>query len=156
KGVLHRHFEDFDDFLAGFVLDRAGRLDPQAAALLDAAGTATVVDNVSRALAAVFGSVAVAIVPLVTFRDGLRARLRDTGPAGVPVLTDGAAMITDYLRAERDQGRLKAAAEPGFLAPMLVGTVHLLFADRTGGRPDLDAVRKVVGTALAGALPRAS
>src|SRR6185436_17898802 len=42
KGVLHRHFDDFDAFLAEFVLDRAERLRPRAADLLDSAGTGTV------------------------------------------------------------------------------------------------------------------
>jgi PhoH-like ATPase len=39
KGVLHRHFADFDAFLAEFVLDRVERMDPQAAALRGRAGT---------------------------------------------------------------------------------------------------------------------
>src|SRR5206468_390220 len=100
KGVLHRHFDDFDAFLAAFVLDRAHRMDAEAAALRKAAGTGTVVGNLSAALTAVFESVAVAMVPLVTFRDELRARLRDTWPAGIPVLTDAAVMIAEYLTAE--------------------------------------------------------
>src|SRR6201996_1654778 len=33
KGVLHRHFTDFDDFLAELVRDRITRLGPQTAAL---------------------------------------------------------------------------------------------------------------------------
>src|SRR5436305_10285266 len=69
KGVLHRHFADFDAFLADFVLDRVERMDPQAAALREAAGTGTVVGNLADAVTALFGSVAVAIVPLVIFRD---------------------------------------------------------------------------------------
>ncbi len=76
KGVLHRHFTDFDAFLAELVLDRIHRIQPQTAALRDAAGTGTVADNLTAALTALFSSVAVAIVPLVTFRDELRARLR--------------------------------------------------------------------------------
>ena len=78
KGVLHRHFTDFDAFLAEFVLDRVSRMDSQAASLLDSAGTGTVVGNLADSLTAVFRSVAVAIVPLVTFRDELRTRLRQT------------------------------------------------------------------------------
>src|ERR1035441_3479836 len=41
KGVLHRHFADFDAFLAEFVLDRIARLDTQAAALRNSAGKAS-------------------------------------------------------------------------------------------------------------------
>ena len=152
KGVLHKHFADFDDFLAAYVLDRADRMDPAAAALRDAAGTGTIVGNVADALTAVFGSVAVAIVALVSYRDELRARLRDPWPAGVPVLTDAITLITDYLHAERDLGRLNPSAEPDFLAPMLVGTTHLLFADRTGPPPDAAAVHKAVAAALSSAV----
>jgi AcrR family transcriptional regulator len=148
KGVLHRHFADFDAFLAEFVLDRVHRLD--AGALRDAAGTGTVVDNVADALRTVFESVAVAIVPLVTFRDELRARLRDAWPAGVPVLTDAIELIASYLTAERDLGRISPAAEPQFLGPMLVGSAHLLYADRTGEKPSPEAVRKMVASALSG------
>src|SRR5438067_10276119 len=50
KGVLHRHFTDFDAFLAELVLDRAARIDDQAAALRAAAGTGAVADNLTRAL----------------------------------------------------------------------------------------------------------
>lgn len=152
KGVLHKHFADFDDFLAAFVLDRVEHMDAQATALNDAAGTGTVVGNVADALAAVFGSVAVAIVALVTFRDELRARLRETWPVGVPVLTNAATMIAGYLTQERDQGRLNPGAEPDFLAPMLVGAAHLLYADRTGPAPDSTSVHKAVATVLSGAV----
>jgi len=147
KGVLHRHFDDFDAFLAEFVLDRVNRMDAQAAALREAAGTGTVIDNIADALTAVFGSVAVAIVPLVTFRLQLRVRLRRDWPAGVPVLTDAAIMIAEYLTAERDLGRISANAEPDGLAPMLIGTGHLLFADRTN-QPDAATLRKMVTDVL--------
>jgi AcrR family transcriptional regulator len=153
-GVLHRHFDDFDAFLAEFVLDRIDRMAPQAAALRQAAGTGTVADNLTDALQALFGSVAVAIVPLVTFRDGLRARLRRAWPAGVPVLTQAATMIAAYLAAERDLGRIAADADVDTLAPTLIGAGHLLFADRHGTPPEAGAVRKMVTTVLAGALPR--
>ena len=53
NGVLHRHFVDFDAFLADFVLDRIGRLDTQAAALRDCAGTGTVAGTHRRADGAV-------------------------------------------------------------------------------------------------------
>ena len=153
KGVLHRHFDDFDAFLAEFVLDRVERLDPQAAALRQAAGTGTVADNLTQALTVLFGSVAVAIVALITFRDELRARLRRTWPAGVPVLTEAVAMIASYLTAERDLGRVAADADVDTLAAMLIGTAHLLFADRTGGPPEPAAVHRAVSTVIAGVTP---
>jgi AcrR family transcriptional regulator len=150
KGVLHRHFADFDAFLAEFVLDRIHRIHPQTAALRNAAGTGTVADNLTAALTALFSSVAVAIVPLITFRDGLRARLRQTWPVGVPVLTEAVTMIAAYLAAERDLGRIAADADVDTLAPTLIGAGHLLFADRNAAPPEAGAIHKMVTTVLAG------
>jgi AcrR family transcriptional regulator len=150
KGVLHRHFADFDAFLAEFILDRVDRMDSQAAALLDSAGTGTVTGNLADALTAVFGSVAVAIVPLITFRDELRARLRQTWPAGVPVLTEAVIMVASYLTFERALGRIAEDADIDTLAPTLIGAGHLLFADRKGAPTEADAVRRMVATVMAG------
>lgn len=150
KGVLHRHFDDFDAFLAEFVLDRAHRIDGQFAALRESAGTGTIAGNLTAALTALFESVAVAIVPLVTFRVALRVRLRRTWPAGVPVLTDAAVMIAAYLAAERDLGRIVADADVDTLAAMLIGTAHLLFTDRNDTPPEADAVHKIVTTVIGG------
>jgi AcrR family transcriptional regulator len=151
KGVLHRHFADFDDFLAELVRDRIAALEAQRAALLDAAGTSTVLDNLTAALIELFGPVAVAIVALITFRDELRARLRPTTPVGVPLLTEAAAMLAAYLAAERDLGRLTRDVDVATLAPTLLGASHLLFAARDATRPAPATVHRVVATVLAGA-----
>ncbi|UKY54577.1 TetR/AcrR family transcriptional regulator [Streptomyces inhibens] len=150
KGVLHRHFTDFDAFLAELVLDRIGRIDSQAADLRNSAGTGTVADNLTGALTDLFGAVAVAIVGLVTSRDDLRARLRRTTPTGIPVLMEATAMIASYLTTERELGRIAADADVDTLAPTLIGTGHMLFADRKGTPPEAGAVRKVVTTVIAG------
>jgi AcrR family transcriptional regulator len=150
KGVLHRHFADFDEFLAELVRDRAARMEIQAAALLAAAGTGTVAGNVAAALTDVFGSVAGSIVALVIFRDELRARLRETWPRGVPLTQEASAMIAAYLEAERTLGRVTADADIPVLAPTLIGAAHLQFADRDAGAPDPGAVRAMVTAVLAG------
>jgi len=149
KGVLHRHFADFDAFLAELVLDRIGRLESRSAALRESAGTGTVAGNLTAVLVELFSSVAVAIVGLVIFRDDLRVRLRQTTPIGVPLLTEAGAMIVAYLAAERDLGRIAADADLDTLAPTLIGTGHLLHADRESPRPETEAVHKVVTTVIA-------
>ena len=148
KGVLHRHFTDFDAFLAELVEDKITQMYGRSAALRDSAGTGTVVENVTTALTDVFSSVAAAIVGLVIFRDGLRARLRRAGRPGLPLAAEAAAMLGDYLAAERDLGRVAAGADTGTLGLTLIGSGHLLAA----GEPavDREAVRKVVATVLAG------
>jgi AcrR family transcriptional regulator len=151
-GVLHRHFADFDDFLAQYIFDRIDRMDSQTEALVKAAGTGTVVGNLADALSELFSSVAVAVVALITFRDELRARLRRALPAGVPVLTEAVNMIAAYLTAERERGRIAPGADVGALAPALIGAAHLLFADRTSPPPAGDDVRRMLTTVLAGVL----
>jgi AcrR family transcriptional regulator len=150
KGVMHRHFTDFDAFLAEFVLDRVERMDPEAAALREAAGTGTVAGNLAGALTALFSSAAVAIVALVDFRDELRARLRESWPAGVPVLTEAMVTIASYLTAERDLGRIAADADIDTLSAVLMGAGHRLFADRTGAPPEAAAVTTMVTTVIGG------
>jgi AcrR family transcriptional regulator len=153
KGVLHRHFADFDTFLAELVEDRIARIGRQSAALRESAGTGTVADNLTGALTTVFGSVALKIVSLLIFRDDLRARLRQTRPAGVPVATEATAMIAAYLTAERDLGRIAPDADVDTLAATLIGAGHLLFAAQEDGPPAPQAVRKIVTTVLASVLP---
>ncbi|MGW3346140.1 TetR/AcrR family transcriptional regulator [Nonomuraea rubra] len=151
KGVLHRHFESFDAFLAEFVLDRIGLMQAQGAVLRDSAGMGTVVDNLSDALIKIFDPVAVSIVALVTFHNQLRARLREARPVGgVPVLTEMGIILSGYLAAEQELGRIAAGADVGRLAPTLVGAAHLLFAGLDGLPPWPEDVRSVVASVLGG------
>ncbi|MGR6918339.1 TetR/AcrR family transcriptional regulator [[Actinomadura] parvosata] len=153
KGVLHRHFESFDAFLAEFVLDRIDLMRAQGAVLKDSAGTGTVVDNLTDALIKLFDPVAVSIVALVTFHNQVRARLREARlVGGLPVMTEIGMILSDYLTAEQERGRIAPGADIGRLAPTLVGTAHLMFAG-TDGLPlwpeDVrDAVASVLGNAL--------
>jgi AcrR family transcriptional regulator len=155
KGVLHRHFEDFEAFLADLVRDRIARLESQAAALRASAGTGDVAGNLTGALFELFDSVAVAIVGLVIFRDELRARLRQAGPAvGIPVLTDAVAMIAAYLNEECELGRVAADADVDALALSLIGAGHLLFAGREGVAPQPAEVSEVVTAVIADIVQR--
>jgi AcrR family transcriptional regulator len=149
KGVLHRHFADFDQFLVELIRDRAARVAREGAALVDAAGTGTVTGHVCDALTSVFQSVALAIVGLLTFRDDLRARIREEQPHGLPVLSEAAAMLAAYLVAERDHGRLAPHADVDMLALTLIGTGHIVFASHAGADPDRDELDRLV-TSLVG------
>jgi len=155
KGVLHRHFSDFDAFLAELVLDRIARVDVQSAGLRASAGAGTVAGNLAGALTTLFGSVAVAMVGLLIFRDDLRARLRPARPGGVPLLTEATAMIASYLAIERELGRVVADADVDTLAPTLIGAGHLLFAGTAGNAPEPGSVQKIVTTVIAGVTPEA-
>ncbi|THV26425.1 TetR/AcrR family transcriptional regulator [Glycomyces paridis] len=154
KGVLHRHFADFDAFVAEFVLDRAERTSAEMASLRDTAGAGDIAANLTNALTALFASVAVAVIPLIAFRDEVRNRLRDTWPVGVPVLTEAAELIAAYLAAERDLGRIAPRADPDTLAATLVGTAHLLYADRGSPAPRTEDLARTVAAILEPAAPK--
>ena len=158
KGVLHRHFTDFDAFLADLVLDRAAQVEAQASALRESAGTGTVDGNIADALTALFGPVPVAIIPLITFRDELRARLREVRPGGgIAILAEAATAVSAYLTAERELGRIASGADIDSLTLSLVGGGHLLFADRDPGPPPAMTVGKFVTGVIADAVrPRPS
>lgn len=151
KGVLHRYFEDFDAFLAELVRIRAGQVTAKAALLVEVAGLGSPVVHLTGALFDLFDPIAVGIVGLITVRDELRVRLRETWPRGVPILAEGREMITGYLAAERDRGRVAADVDLETVALMLIGSAHLLFAG-TDAPPDRAEVRAVVAAVLEPAL----
>jgi AcrR family transcriptional regulator len=150
KGVLHRHFADFDTFLAELVLDRAAELEARAGALRDSAGTGTVAGNLTAALITLFSPMPVAIIPLITFRDELRARLREAHPGGgIAILAQITTAVATYLTTERTMGRISADADIDSLTLSLVGGGHLLFADRTAEPPSKASVGKLVTSVVA-------
>lgn len=148
KGVMHRHFTDFDTFLAELVLDRTVQLKATAT---ESAGTGTMIDNLTAALTAVFTPLTVAMVALVISRDGLRERLREAGAARFPLLAEGTCVVSTYLSEEQALGRLAATADIPTLSHMLIGSVHLLFTERDGDPPGAEALRNVVAGVLRGA-----
>lgn len=148
KGVMHRHFRDFDTFLAELISDRADRLAAVDGRLQAAAGEGDVRGNLAVALAQVFTPLAVAIVALVIGRKELRERLRQAGAARFPLLAEGSAMVAAYLTAERELGRVSPTADIPTLSHTLIGAVHLLFTDRENGPPDAEALQRLVGSVL--------
>ncbi|WP_328453588.1 TetR/AcrR family transcriptional regulator [Amycolatopsis sp. NBC_00438] len=156
KGVLHRHFADFDEFLAELVQERITRVDEQAAALRAAAGTGSVAGHLATALTELLDPIAVAMVSLVFFRDEVRTRLRRAGPAhGIPVLAEARGMLATYLAEERSLGRIAADADAENVALSLIGAGHLLFAGRRpGDAPSPAEVDQLVATVIADVLQR--
>jgi hypothetical protein len=148
---MHRHFVDFDAFLAGLVLDRADQLEAPMTVLREAAGGGAVADNLVKAITAVFSPLAVAVPTLVITRNGLRTRLREAGAARFPLIVEGSVAITDYLAAEQVLGRVAVSADISTLSHTLIGATHLLFTDHETGPPDELALRRLVTGVMHGA-----
>jgi AcrR family transcriptional regulator len=159
KGVLHRHFTDFEAFLTELVLERIALVNAQAAELRATAGTGTVAGNLAAALQELFTPPVLALTRLVFARDELRARLRAATGSRIPLVYESVAVAARYLEAERDLGRIAPGTDITTLAPMLVSAAQLLFTDTDGSPPDAAAVTRTVAAALAAAgtgLPRRS
>jgi hypothetical protein len=125
----------------------------QARTLRESVGAGTVADNLTSALTTLFGPVPTAIIPLITFRDELRARLRQARPGGgIAILAQVTAAVSAYLTDERDAGRIAADADIGSLTLSLVGGGHLLFSDREAGSLSTATVRRFVASVLAASL----
>lgn len=154
KGVLHRHFADFDDFLAELVRTRIARIEADIGALTDSAGSATLVANLTEALTRVFTPVNLGLVGTVIARDGLRSRLRATTPRGLPILTEAGTCLAAYLDAERHRGRLTAHTDTHTLALTLIGTGHLLYTAAPDTPPDPATVHQIIATITTGTAPR--
>jgi AcrR family transcriptional regulator len=136
NGVLHRHFRDFDEFLASFAADRLQDITDTAAALPRRAGQGSVAGNLTDAAVAVFGASAQALMSLVTTRPDLGSVLEHNAdrPGG---LTGIEAHFAAYLDAEKKLGRIGPDSDTDALAFTLLGAVHHLVVIRRGDEPGL-------------------
>lgn len=130
KGILHRHFPDFDAFLAALTLTHIERLDILSTELRATAGTGTVSGNLADALAAALNPTAIRIISLVCSRQQLLNRLRLATPIGIPVAAEITKMVGAYLTAERGLGRIALRTNVDALAIFLVGGAHLRATER--------------------------
>jgi AcrR family transcriptional regulator len=150
NGVLHRHFRDFDEFLASFAVDRLREITDTAAALPRRAGQGSVADNLTDAAIAIFGIGAQALMGLVTTKPDLGSVLehdanRPGGLAGIE------AHFAAYLDAEKKLGRISPDSDTETLAFMFLGAVHHLVVIRRGDEPGLrQQVQRIVASLMAG------
>jgi len=132
KGIMHRHFPDFEGFLAALVMTHIERIDAESSDLRAAAGLATVTDNLARALASALNPGALEIISLTCSRRELLSRLRLITPTGIPLAAEIVAMVAVYLTAERALGRIRLETDVEALAVLLVGGAHLRATERDG------------------------
>jgi AcrR family transcriptional regulator len=147
KGVLHRHFEDFDAYLATLVAEDATRIRAIEPRVADSA-PAAIADVIEQ----VFTRTTLALIALVISRDDVRRRARAAGAFGIPLLMDATAVVVDVLAAGREVGWIRRDADVPALSLALVGAAHLLYAGELGAFPDHSAVYEVAASILAGSL----
>ncbi|WP_307872807.1 TetR/AcrR family transcriptional regulator [Paractinoplanes ovalisporus] len=145
KGVLHRHFADFDDFLVELVQRRIVGFEAWGATMRSNAGTGDVAENIADVLNGVLNRLGLALIGLIMARDELRVRLRGERDFGIPYLAEATEMIAGYLIAERDWNRVAEATDARNLALTLVGTAHLVAGE--GNEIDPGLLRTIIGPA---------
>jgi AcrR family transcriptional regulator len=150
KGVLHRHFADFDTFVAHLVNERIRKFRDVAEGLTGRTGQATVSENVAAALTELLDPVVLALVPQIIAHHQIRSRIAANERPGLPLLSDAAAVLHDYLEREQQQGRITATADIGTTALSVIGTAHLLLAGELGALPTADAILEVTESILVG------
>jgi AcrR family transcriptional regulator len=151
KGVIHRHFPDFDGMLAELLVRRAGQVT-ELGERLAGEPYGGVVDYLAGALAQVFTPLTVAEMALVVTRSGLAEHLSQAGAARLPLLSAATDLVRTTLLAAQETGRLAPAAEPATLGSALVGAAHLLYTECQPGPPDAETLRKVIHTVVGGTL----
>ncbi|WP_433528858.1 TetR family transcriptional regulator [Micromonospora sp. CA-263727] len=151
-GLLYAHFANFDDFLAGYAVDRAFQISGEVAGLPARAGAGTVADNLGAAVLAAPLSTLVALTRLMAARPELIENVEavlGTGTAGLRPVERAAAA---YLGAEQQLGRVPTDADTGALALAVVGALHhVALAGETGSAADA-RIRRVID-ALADGFP---
>lgn len=146
KGVLHRHFEGFDDYVAALVAEEAVRIQAIEPRVSGSAAAAT-----TDVIEQTFTPTMLGLVSLVIGRDGVRRRLGDGSP-GIPLLGDATTAVADILAAGREVGWIRQDADVPVLALALTGSAYLLSAGASGALPDHDTVQDVVESVLAASL----
>ncbi|MFJ5725549.1 TetR/AcrR family transcriptional regulator [Streptomyces sp. NPDC093149] len=135
KGMLHKHFDGLDEFVADLVLDRFARSARQAAELHGRAGVATIAENLGAVAFALLDSLDPTVAGLAMTRPATSLRIREALAAGAPGFAAIQDSITDYLDAEIRLGRLGASTDAASIALALVGTIHHLLMTSWDGAP---------------------
>jgi AcrR family transcriptional regulator len=143
KGVLHRHFADFDDYLSALVAEESRRIESIEPLVADSA-SAAVTDVLEQA----FTPTTLGLASILISRGGLRRRLqRDRSPE-IPLFADTTSVVADVLASEREVGWIPEDADIPALALSLVGSAHLLYVSAGDLRPTRDALDRIVQSIL--------
>jgi AcrR family transcriptional regulator len=123
-GLLYAHFTTFDDFLAGYAVDRAFQISGSVAGLPERAGSGTVAGNLCHAVLATPPGTLLALTRLMASRPGLAAQVEAVLGAGTAGLSVVERAIRGYLAAEQRLGRVPPDADTESLALVAVGVLH--------------------------------
>ena len=143
-GLLFTHFRNFDNFLAGYGVDRSFQIVSALSGLPGRFGSGTVAGNLTDAVLGLPAPAVRTLVRLTAFHPSLIGAIEGVlgaGSAGVRAVERAAA---DYLAAEQQLGRIPADADTAALAVAVAAVVA--FTDEPG----------LIGRAVTALTPAAS
>jgi AcrR family transcriptional regulator len=145
-GLLYAHFTNFDDFLAGYAVDRAFQISGGVAGLPERAGSGTVAGNLRHAVGATPLGTVLALTRLMAFRPELAADVEAVLGSGTAGLQAIERAVAGYLAAEQRLGRVSAGTDTEAMALLVVGALHhVALTGRPGSAADR-AVGVLTGT----------
>ncbi|MGC4765991.1 TetR/AcrR family transcriptional regulator [Micromonospora sp. DT46] len=151
-GLLYAHFANFDDFLAGYWIDRSFVVSGEVAGLPERAGSGTVAGNLNQAILATPMETLLALARLMAFRPDLVTQVETVLGGGTAGLQAVERAVAGYLAAERQLGRVAVGADVEALALAVVGVLHHVAL--TGGTDPAAPLRiQRAVAALTGDLP---
>jgi AcrR family transcriptional regulator len=153
-GLLYAHFTHFDDFLAGYAVDRAFQISGEVAGLPQRAGSGTAAGNLSDAVLAIPLCTLRAVTRLMAYRPELAAQVEAVLGNGTSGLHAVEHAIADYLTAEQRLGRVPTGADTKALALAAVGVLHHVALTGEPGSADT-RIRRAMA-ALTDGLPAAT
>lgn len=127
KGVLHNHFDDLDDFLTSYAVDRIAAAFARTESLQVRIGKRNVVDNLTDAASELFGSGALNVSALMGSRPVLFARVQELLNDSDEGFDRLQRSFANYLEAERKLGRVADDTDSQMQAFHLIASVHHLF-----------------------------
>lgn len=157
-GVLYNHFADKNDLLIAALLRRYERLQEGFVAAIPLAGTGALPDNLAAIGNATLGLIDDAL-PMIAgllaapaLLHELIAKLYDMAVA-MPL---GPLLLSRYIAAEQDLGRIASDVDPSAVANTLFGTAFAMAIGglAVGGARSDSSLRAMVNTLLRGLEPR--
>ena len=141
-GLVYKLFDDRADLVAAVIVDEYARLTAGFAALVAAAGTATVGGNLDTWARLLLDSPAIALAGEVAGNERVQAAT-DAAARDLGLVGDIEGSVVAYLTAEQGLGRVGPAVDTAAVGFLVAGAVHnLLAAGELYPRPTRDVLAR--------------
>jgi AcrR family transcriptional regulator len=147
-GLLFTHFRNFDNFLAGYAVDRSFQIASALTSLPEKYGSGSVAGNLSDAVLGLPPGVVVTLTRLLAFRPSVAAEAARVLGAENAGLRAAERAAETYLVAEQQLGRVPAGADPVSLSLAVAGILqHVALTVGPGPAAD-ERIRRAIAAVI--------